>query len=53
MRLLLWFTLVCLCVAGGAELLGLASGVLLVACADDSPLTLRGGRAIGGGNGSR
>nr|BFE51609.1 hypothetical protein GCM10017745_50360 [Saccharothrix mutabilis subsp. capreolus] len=49
----MWFALVCLCVAGGAELLGLASGVLLVACADDSAVTLRGGRVLGEGNGSR
>lgn len=50
MRLLLWFALVCLCVAGGAELLGLASGVVLLACADDSRVTLRGGRAVGDRN---
>ncbi|GAA0251560.1 hypothetical protein GCM10010492_59950 [Saccharothrix mutabilis subsp. mutabilis] len=49
----MWFALVCLCVAGGAELLGLASGVLLVACADDSAVTLRGGHPIGDGDGSR
>ncbi|WP_309112549.1 hypothetical protein [Saccharothrix sp.] len=47
MRLLLWLVLVCLCGAGGAELLGLASGVVIAACADDSPVTRRARHGLG------
>ena len=41
MRLLLWLTLVVLCAAGGDHVLAVATGVLLLACADDHSLVLR------------
>ncbi|SER00392.1 hypothetical protein SAMN05216188_10736 [Lentzea xinjiangensis] len=35
MKLLLWFTLVCMCALSGDHLLAFTTGMLLVACATD------------------